>query len=362
MDNYISLGINNPKLQVLEKWPNKEMFIDKLTSVQNQIKHNNFIPYKKSKKCIFNDDDNVTTGYYNINNIKWEDGLLHYIKNHNVVPANNAFIEYIFNYKNEESKPIITGKINGISIVKNDKKYLKLDRNQILILDALMEHGGYKIYKSSSQQKKIYKYSEHAGLLDFNTSGLEKIIISGNTTRVDLNDDDIFLPKNMIDAFDYEYIFHTHPPTPRPGGRAKEGILYEFPSVSDLFHFKDHYNGGRTQGSIVVAPEGMYIIRKKIYDNKKININEDMLYKNITKIMAQVQDMAIDKYGVYFSREIFFSQIAQDTVYINMINKVLNKYKMHIDYYPRIKDNKNHWVIDTIYLPVYVIEPGLVKS
>ena len=100
-------------------------------------------------------------------------------------------------------------------------------------------------------------------LLDFNNSGLEKIIISGNTSRVDANDDVIFLPKNMIDAFDYEYIFHTHPPTPKQGARANVGILYEFPSISDLFHFMDHYNEGKTQGSIVIAPEGMYIIRKK---------------------------------------------------------------------------------------------------
>ena len=30
---------------------------------------------------------------------------------------------------------------------------------------------------------------------------------------------------------------------------------------------------------------------------------------------------------------------------------------MYIDYYPRLKDKKNKWVIDTIYLPIYVIEP-----
>jgi len=106
-------------------------------------------------------------------------------------------------------------------------------------------------------------------LLDFDNNGLEKIIVSGNTNRVDTNDEDIFLPGNMIDMFDYEYIFHTHPSTHGVGGRAKYGILYEFPSMGDIFHFLDHYNEGKTQGSMIIAPEGMFVIRKHIHDDKK---------------------------------------------------------------------------------------------
>ena len=71
----------------------------------------------------------------------------------------------------------------------------------------------------------------------------------------------------MIDAVDFEYMFHTHPATPYPGARINEGILYEFPSVSDLFHLIDHHNDGITQGSMIITPEGMYII--KCIDNTK---------------------------------------------------------------------------------------------
>ena len=186
-------------------------------------------------------------------------------------------------------------------------------------------------------------------------TGLEKIIVSGNTTLVDAADQDIYLPKNMIEAYDYEYIFHTHPPTPKPGSRAQGGILYEFPSISDMFHFIDHYNDGRTQGSIVITPEGMYIIRKKIVDDKKIIINEDKFYNDAMNVWSKIQKHAIMKYGIKFSAHTFYSKIAQDRSYINMFNKVLNKYKIHIDYYSRIYDGKR-WVIDTIYLPVYTIE------
>ena len=45
-----------------------------------------------------------------------------------------------------------------------------------------------------------------------------------------------------MDASFYQYLFHTHPPTPKPGGRAGEGIVYEFPSIGDILHFIDHFN------------------------------------------------------------------------------------------------------------------------
>ena len=63
-------------------------------------------------------------------------------------------------------------------------------------------------------------------------------------------------------------MFHTHPPTPFPGSRVVDGILYEFPSISDIYHFADHFNAGETQGSLIIAPEGMYIIRAQDNINK----------------------------------------------------------------------------------------------
>ncbi len=348
------------------EWDDKDEFLEILLEVQHKLQNpKNFIFYKKNeiynKDCLLCDKKNITHGIYSVNNIRWESGLKHYIRKHNIIPS-EEFIDFIYKYSNaSKTKSKIIGRIDGKKVIKSDKKYLKVDRNQILIMDALMVHGGQKIYgerEHKDKKKKLqkYKYSEHTGLLDFNNTGLEKIIVSGNTTRISPDDDDIFLPKNMLEALDYEYIFHTHPPTPAPGARAIQGILYEFPSISDIFHFIDHYNDGRTQGSIVIAPEGMYIIRKKDTDDKKIDINEDKFYEQFIAEMWKSQESAIKKYGTEFSLHTFYSVIAQDKKYINNLNKILNKYKLHIDYHARIKDIEDTWVIDTIYLPVYSVE------
>jgi hypothetical protein len=150
-------------------------------------------------------------------------------------------------------------KLPSVIFKKEKKRLIKISKNQLRILDALMIDGGYD--KKYFDKKNKLRFSEHAGLLDFSNNGLDKIVVSGKTERVDRDDHSILLPANMIEAYDYEYIFHTHPPTPRPGGRANVGVLYEFPSISDIFHFMDHYNNGVVQGSIIIAPEGIYIIR-----------------------------------------------------------------------------------------------------
>ena len=80
-----------------------------------------------------------------------------------------------------------------------------------------MNSGGSKKYLDSHGH---LRFSEHSGLIDFTKTQVDKIIISGKTNREDDDDTYILLPQNMTDALDYEYIFHTHPPTPFPGARA----------------------------------------------------------------------------------------------------------------------------------------------
>lgn len=118
----------------------------------------------------------------------------------------------------------------------------------------------------------------------------------------------------------------------------------------------DHYNEGKTQGSIIIAPEGMYIIRKYKQDNKKIIINENDFFNKIRSVLLSVQQKAIQKYGTKFTKDEFFNKIIYDMTYINNINKVLNNFELHVDYFPRINEN-GYWIIDTIFIPVYTIEP-----
>jgi hypothetical protein len=134
-------------------------------------------------------------------------------------------------------------KIKSNVHIRNKKRYLKLNRNQLLILDALLYDGSARKYIDSDNH---LRYTEHMGVLDFKANKLQKIIISGETTREDEDDIDILLPKDLPNIYEYEFMFHTHPPTPKPGDRAKDGILYEFPSVNDIFHFIKYYNKGMT--------------------------------------------------------------------------------------------------------------------
>ena len=106
--------------------------------------------------------------------------------------------------------------------IKHHKKYFKLDHNQLLILDSLLESGGYE--KKYIDKSSNLRYSEHFCLLDFNKNKLEKIIVSAKTNREDNDDLDILLPSDFPDIKDYEYMFHTHPPTPFPGSRVVDGI------------------------------------------------------------------------------------------------------------------------------------------
>lgn len=347
---------------------NKKIFIDKLQKIEEiLIKTNKFIslPDKEVRNCVYGDVYEIDTKLFYLNNNYWTDGLLHYVTEHDIRPS-NEFINMIISLNIHESarakgKEILN--IPAISLVKYGKQYLKVSRNQILIMDALMIHGSFTKKYRDNKDKRKYRYSEHTGLLDFDDKGLDKIIISGKTYRVDKHDDDIYLPENMVEAYDYEYFFHTHPATPKPGGRVDVGVLYEFPSTSDIFHFIEHYNNGTTQGSIVITSEGMYIIRKYIVDDKRINIKDtDKIFNQIDKYIQTIQNKAIKKYGKDFSLNTFYSEIAQDVYYINLLNKKLNQFQIHIEYKPREKDSKGRWIIGTIYLPVYAIEPKFTKK
>jgi hypothetical protein len=244
----------------------------------------------------------------------------------------------------------------GLIIKRNKKSYVKISKNQMRILDALMADGGYdkKYYDSNNN----LRWSEHSGLLDFSKNKLDKIIVSAQTTRTDKDDHDIFLPLNMIEAYEYEYMFHTHPPTPKEGYRAKQGIVYEFPSINDIFHFVEHYNNGHIQGSIVIAPEGVYIIHTTGIgiDDKIIINNEDTVFEELQDIQFEIQSLALDKYSLNISKDIFYNKVAQDKRYINIFNKALKKYNIKISYKPREYKNKK-WIINGLSIKVNPIQP-----
>jgi hypothetical protein len=342
-----SKGKNFPVPIEEKEWLYKNEFVKKLKLLENILSSSEkYLKFENKKKCKLC-DKSYSYGTYKLERYIWEDNLTHYIEIHNIKPP-EEFIDYIFfsKYKN-------IFKIKSIVIKDDETKYIKIDKNQLLILDALLEHGGYSQKYADLKNKNIFRYSEHSGLFDFNSNKLQKIVVLGNTNRVDKGDNEIYMPNNVEDMFKYEYIFHTHPPTPKPGGRAEYGILYELPSIGDIFHFIDHFNDGIISGSIIITSEGLYNIRQAKFKSDKFYLNEDALFNQYNKISKQIQQSGIKKYGVNFTDEIFFEKIAQDIDIINKMNYILNEFYIHIDFIPRIKNEKKQWIIDTIYLPVY---------
>ena len=68
-------------------------------------------------------------------------------------------------------------------------KIFTVEKNDLFILDALMHDGSQLKYSHHHN----LKYSEHGGLLDFNKSGLEKIIVT-TKKESDRMDPDIYFP------------------------------------------------------------------------------------------------------------------------------------------------------------------------
>ena len=333
-------------------WSGKKFFLEKLTILENfllknkQTHHNNL-----QENCQLCSKKYISKTVFMYKNIIWNDSLYHYVNQHNMKPP-SKFIRFVLDNdptndrKCKNSTVVIKGKIKKV----NKFTYVKIKANQLMIIDALMEHGGVKP-KYVEKHEVGYKYSEHAGMLEFNVSSLERVIISGTTQRTNNDDPEIFFPSLGESAYNYEYIFHTHPSTPSPGGRINEGILYEFPSTNDIYHFIDHFNYGKVQGSLVVTPEGLYNIRKYNFDKKHINVDVSLGPK-LRTLYKKIQKNAIDKFRKQFDSEYFYSVIAQDTVAIDTCNKLLLTYDLYIDYFPRQKTKISNWIIGTIYLPI----------
>jgi hypothetical protein len=226
-------------------------------------------------------------------------------------------------------------------------KIFTIDKNDLFILDALMHDGSQQKY---SEVNHKLKYSEHGGLLDFDRYGLERIIIS-TKKEYDEDDPEIYFPVVTEDAEDYEFMYHTHPPTPVPGARAKSGIVYEIPSLPDIQTFIYTFQEGKTQGSIIVAPEGFYVIRNLV---KKLNIknyNLDEMYHK----MVYLNYKLAEKYHFNISVDTFYKKIITDTKIPNKIKDLIEKYtnkEITIDYFKRKKDIHGNWTINKLHLIV----------
>ena len=334
-----------------KKYKKNNSFIKKLKFIEKFLNlKNNYTNYKHPRRCYYT-NNSIGKKIYTLYNVTWDETLLYYIKKYNIKPTYN-FKKFINSIKKKNNRLYLDKKykypnfkIKGTIFKRYNKKYLKLNSNQLRILDSLFLDGSNKFYKYKN--KKLY--SEHSGLLDFDNKSIDKIIVNGTNNYYDKNDKHILLPNNIKDEADYEFIFHTHPITKN---RINDKIIYEFPSFSDLLNFSENYNEGYTQGSIIICPEGIYIIYAKDVKKKILLTNKD---KDLEYDLLDINLQAYNKYFKSYSKKLFYTKIIKDYYYLNAFNKLIKPYNLIIKYYPRIKDN-NNYILPDIHLKLNIIE------
>lgn len=316
-------------------------FSHKLKKIQSIVQKINFNDFDeninlqsfqtntKCKKC-----DNIF--FYKFGNIIWPKTLLHKINDHQLYPS-EYFIKIIMGcciINDNIVNPPIQIKPKLINLFR----YIPFHRNKLLILDALMYQGSHPIYSTTNGK---YIYSEHSGVISLKNHVIDNIIVSAETNRINTNDENIYLPINTKNMNEYEYLFHTHPNTITYAGRINNGIIYEFPSVNDILNFLKYRYTGKTQASIIIAPEGTYVIRPLIY-TKIIRPNNVEFYK-FQDFILKLESNAIEYYRPHINRlsepDFFHINIGSNMIYITEYNKFIKHLNLFVEYYPREKIN-----------------------
>lgn len=249
-------------------------------------------------------------------------------------------------------------------ILKETKdEYIKITKNNLLIFKSLLDIGGYK-KKFSIIGSDKYKNAELLGYITFQKDKetkeniIKDFIISNYQDHTNQKDPDIYLPTITDEKyFIQKYIFHTHPPTPKPGGRASNGIILELPSTEDIIAFINIYTyKKKIKGSLVCAPEGIYNIslidenNKKFFNDYNNKNKKQKIINGIKKCIKDFHMELYDKYENFFNLDKFYNTIAEDYEFIEKLNNCLKKYNINIKYYPIQKDINDEWVYGTIYL------------
>lgn len=288
---------------------------------------------------------------YRLGNIVWEDTISHKISNHKLYPS-EYFINVVTNCKFVDNY-LINPPIKIKTDETNRISFFLLHYNKLLIIDALMKQGSFPRYISKNDAKgenTKYIHSEHCGAISIKDNIIDSIIVSTDPGRIDPSDDSIYLPNNIKLFAEHCYIFHTHPNTISYGGRIGNGIIYEFPSANDILNFVKYYTDYKLQSSIVVTPEGTYVIRPISYD--KIDIPNSFFHSLQTHI-SKVEKLAISELkpaSVNISDpDVFHSLVSNNIKYIRLYNKFIKRINLFVEFYARVKKN-DEWQLQDITL------------
>ena len=226
-------------------------------------------------------------------------------------------------------------------------KWVPFSHNQLLIIDGAYHAGSIKNFECANKSYcraldqlnfGEYCYAEIAGRLVIKNNQIDNIVIHSNHEITYPDDSGIIFSINDNEFANSEYIFHTHPEPSKE--RRLSGIVYEFPSGNDLVNFAKYYkpNVNKTIGSILISPEGVYLIRPLIYFK---HINLDVSAINI------INDKLIELEGEAFRKyQIIDDSTFNDFTFIDKLNKYLYSWNIRIDYFPR-----NNGLLQSFYLP-----------
>lgn len=316
---------------------NCQLILDKMRLIidnSQKLQKPHSCPYCKQK---FNN-------YYQNKHIKISECDLHLLSNHKII----SFNLYV--------------KVCEFKIKKYLIYWKKIRTNDMNIIDGLYDIGSKDIYLKTSNFYGKTVFSEHAGFIYFKNEIVNNINVLTNY-KIDSKDPVIFLPENSKEAFNVDYIFHTHPTTPFIGSRMPSKIIYEFPSISDILHFVEHHNNGILKGSLVVAPEGLYIIRKNNFDKNKIKLDYELFIAKMISIYRECFRESVDKYKnikkeiingeVKICKKDFYNIVAVDFTFIDKINSFLEENDIYIDYYPRTRLKGCCYIFREFFIPFF---------
>ena len=244
-------------------------------------------------------------------------------------------------------------------------KTFKISRNQLLLFRAMQKMGSKKVFlkdwNAKINKKRLMEYS---GSLDFDKTGLEKYIVDGKSIALDeeeaadYSNYNIYSPRVIEDTEDYEFNFHTH-----PGNR---NTFIEPIHLGDIQVFIEaNRDKNKTQGELVFAPEGIYLIRCKNQNRISKNIPEEDeaelddkemdIFENANDYFVKVFNKRKNKNKLKYIYK-FVSKYIKRKV-INKMNKLYSKYNIYLDFFP-VKYNKRTkvWSYSSIKLPVKVVE------
>lgn len=351
----------------------KRRLVEQLIALQEFMRNNKLARKGKQKTatCHFNRSHVVQdTHVYTLDDIVWTGQLLHYIEFHNYAPDPPfekmlASIRYhdtgilTYHVPMEDVLALYQKRrteLDGIVLRQGKRERIVITQDQLRLLDSLFLFSSEKMLNDKD-------YEEAMAYLDFQHKSLEHIKVKINRKYMFKAEDQFLFFHNINekDAIDYEFLVHTHPLTPDLETRIEvDSIMFDFPSATDVITFIEMASKHQMQGSIVIAIEGVYVIRR-LRDLSVVLLDKNEFQWEYNMRVYHLNERAIDAhYDERFSLDLFLSKIIGRREYIDELNEFLRDYNMTIDYHPRVRKNKR-FVLPAFAVSVVPIELEVLR-